>query len=232
MRIVVFGIHPDDVELGCGGSVIRAVDEGLEVTIVDLTDGSAASNGTVEERRAEATRAARVMGVAARVNLGLPDTGLQSEDLEQTRRIVACIREHKPQIVFVPSSDDPHPDHEAGGKLVRRALYLSGVHGYETGHAAWPVANALIYPGRIDFEPDLIVDITDAYERKVRAIEAHKSQFQTTGASKPTPLNSPDFLPAVEARSRTCGSKIGVRHGEGFRLLKPLALPGFKLLGG
>lgn len=228
MRIVVFGIHPDDIELCCGGTVIRATGDGHEVTLVDLSDGSASSNGTTEERRAEASRAAAIMGVKQRINLGLPDTAIQSQNLEQTRKVVACIRERRPEIVLIPSSDDPHPDHASGGVLIQRALYLSGIHGYDTGQEAWRPANALVYPGRVEFEPHIVVDISAVNDQKLRAIGAHKSQFGA--GARNTPINSPNFLPAVEARGRTYGLKIGVPFGEGFRLLNPMALPDFGAL--
>ncbi|MCZ6766814.1 MAG: bacillithiol biosynthesis deacetylase BshB1 [bacterium] len=224
MRILAFGIHPDDIELGCGGTVALLAVERHEVVLVDLSDGASASNGTVETRAKEARTAAKILGAAKRINLGFADTALQSENLDQQRSVVACIRENRPDFVLLPLKDDPHPDHAAGGELVERALYLSGVHGYEAGGDAWRPKNALIYPGRRELAPDLIIDITRTHETKVRAIEAHDSQFGRGKNRLPTPLNSEDFLRSVEGRARLYGSRIGVRFGEPLRLLNPLAV--------
>ncbi|UCG53297.1 MAG: bacillithiol biosynthesis deacetylase BshB1 [Candidatus Latescibacterota bacterium] len=232
MRILAFGIHPDDVELGCGGTVILAVSQGHDVIVADLSEGTASSNGSPEERAAEAAEAARVMGVRDRVNLGLPDTRIAGEDPEQVEKVVECIRDLRPDIVIVPSSEDPHPDHASGGTLVKRAAYLSGVHGYHRGRDAWPVRNYLIYAGRTEFEPHVIVDVSSTHDTKVRAILAHRSQFVAGEGRRPTPLNAPDFLEFIEARSRVYGRMIGCRYGEGFRMAKPFALNDLGLLCG
>ena len=224
MRILVFGIHPDDIELGCGGTVALLAAERHEVVLVDLSDGASSSNGTVETRAKEARTAAKILGAAKRVNLSFADTALQSENLDQQRSVVACIRENRPDFVLLPLKDDPHPDHAAGGALIERALYLSGVHGYEAGGDAWRPQNAFIYPGRRELVPDLIVDITRTHETKVRAIEAHDSQFRRGRDRLSTPLNAEDFLPSVEGRARLYGARIGVRFGEPLRLLNPLAV--------
>jgi bacillithiol biosynthesis deacetylase BshB1 len=231
MRILAFGIHPDDVELGCGGTVILAARQGHEVMVVDLSDGRASSNGTPEERADEASAAAQIMGVKNRVNLALPDTRIAAEDPGQTAVVVACLRDLRPHLVLVSSSDDPHPDHASGGRLIERALYLSGIHGYEPGEDAWTVRHVLEYAGRWEFEPHLVIDVTDTHATKIRAIRAHASQFVPGKGRKPTPLNAPDFINVVEARSRVAGRTIRVRFGEGFRMPNPLALSDLDLFG-
>jgi bacillithiol biosynthesis deacetylase BshB1 len=232
MKILVLGIHPDDVELGCGGTVILAGDQGHSVVVADLSEGAASSNGTVDERKAEAQAAGAIMGIDERINLGLPDTGIESEDAEQLARVVACIRRVRPQLALVPSSDDAHPDHRAGGDLVRRALYFAGVHGFTPGRGedrVHRIPNVLIYQGRSEVRADLVVDITQTFERKIEAIKAHASQFTAASGSRPTPINSSEFLPFVEARCRVYGRQIGVRYGEPFSAPSPLALSGFDL---
>jgi bacillithiol biosynthesis deacetylase BshB1 len=224
MNVLAIGIHPDDIELFCGGTVTVTTEHRHRVTLIDLSGGGASTNGTPEERAQEATEAARIMGVADRKCLGLPDTGIRSEDAEQLRRVVAAIREARPGVMLIPSSDDPHPDHASGGELVRRAVYLSGVQGYERGQKAWAVRTVLIYGGRVEVEPHVIVDITPSHHKKMLAIRAHTTQFATAPGRLPTPLNAPEFLPAVEGRDRIHGRKIGVAYGEAFRLLHPLAL--------
>ena len=226
MRIVVFGIHPDDIELGCGGSVAQFTGRGHEVVLVDLTRGESSSNGTPQERAAEADDAARILGCGERFNLDLPDTGLNGQDADQQRATVAAIRSQRPDLVILPSKDDPHPDHASGGELIERALYLAGVHGYRTdgGGSSWTPRNALVYPGRRDLEPDVVVDVSDTFETKMKAIKAHRTQFTTFDGAKETPLNRPGFLGAVEARAIGAGYLIGVRYGEPFRLLRPIAI--------
>jgi len=232
MKIVAFGIHPDDVELGCGGTVILAVRAGHHVAVVDLSSGASSSNGTVEERAAEAAAAAAIMGVGKRYDLDLPDTRIQSESDEQTSAVVACVRGERPDLVLVPSSDDPHPDHGSGGRLIERALYLSGVHGYSRGEPAWRVPHVIVYPGRTDIDPDIVFDITSTYDAKVKAILAHATQFVPGEGRSSTPLNSPDFLGFVEARARTHGRRIGARFGEAFWSARPVGLSDFRLFGG
>jgi bacillithiol biosynthesis deacetylase BshB1 len=231
MRILVFGIHPDDVELGCGGSVALAARQSHEITIVDLSSGESSSNGTPQERAREALEASKVLGVNERLNLGFPDTAIRSEDLSQTRAVVDCIRRIKPGILFLPDRRDPHPDHASGGLLLERAVYLSGVHGFETGTDAWSVGAVLIYMGRTEFDPHFIVDITSTYSVKIQAIRAFRSQFIAEEARRPTPINSPDFLPFLEARSRLYGHRIGARYGEPLQTLKPTALREFSIFG-
>ena len=229
MRILVFGIHPDDIEFCCGGTVALAVKQGHEIVMADLTDGGASSNGTIEERVREAEIATGILGVSERVNLGFADTEIQSENLEQARTVVNCIRRYRPELVLAPHRKDTHPDHISGGILVERAIYLSGIHGFRTPEPHWAVPGALMYMGRLEFEPDLIVDITSTYDIRLRSIQAHQTQIGDGGDQKSTPINSVEFLPMLEARARTYGFKIRVKYGEPFQSLKPLPLKNFDI---
>ena len=233
MKITVLGVHPDDIELGCGGTVALCVRDGHVVTLVDLTRGEGSSNGTPEQRAGEAEAAAAILG-APRRNLGLPDAGIVSEDVEQVAVIVSALRELRPNVVLIPSGDDPHPDHVSGAALVLRGLYLCGVHGFrpqECGEA-WRVAQALIYAGRRDVEPAVVVDITDTFSTKLRAIEAHVSQFRPSAQAKRTPLNTEQFLSSVEARNRVAGHRIGASYGEAFATLNPIGLSSLTMFAG
>jgi bacillithiol biosynthesis deacetylase BshB1 len=232
MKIVVFGIHPDDAELGCGGTVALCSTQGHNVVLIDLTRGESSSNGTPEEREQEAAEAARILDCRSRENLELPDTGLMGEDPEQQRAVVSAIRRHRPDLVVWPSRDDPHPDHVSGGALIERAVYLSGIHGYRSGddEDRWMVPNGLIYPGRRELEPDVIVDVSDTFQTKMDAIRAHRTQFGAHEGVKDTPLNRPEFLAAVEARAVTAGYRIGVRYGEPFKTLKTLGVKDLSIL--
>ncbi|HEU4364084.1 MAG TPA: bacillithiol biosynthesis deacetylase BshB1 [Candidatus Krumholzibacteria bacterium] len=226
---MAIGIHPDDVEIGCGGSVALSVARGHEVVIVDLTRGESSTNGTVEERAREAAAAAQILGVVTRVNAALPDTGVRSDDPAQIRAIVAILREHRPHVALLPHADDPHPDHAAGALLVRNAVFLANVNGYRTDEpggrqARWKVARSLVYPGRRDVRADVVVDVTSVYQTKMAAIRAHASQVGGSESLLPTPLTDPRFLGVVDARDRLAGRRIGVTHGEAFELLAPVAL--------
>jgi bacillithiol biosynthesis deacetylase BshB1 len=221
MKIVVFGIHPDDAELGCGGTVALCAAQGHDVVLVDLTRGESSSNGTPEEREREAAEAARILGCSARENLGLPDTGLLCGDPDQQRAVVSAIRRHRPDLAVWPSKDDPHPDHESGGGLIERAVYLSGIHGYRSGkdQQRWMVPNGLIYPGRRELEPDVVVDVSDTFKT-----------IGTDERAKETPLNRPEFLAAIEARAVTAGHRIGARYGEAFKTLRQVGIKDLTVL--
>ncbi|HEX5131152.1 MAG TPA: bacillithiol biosynthesis deacetylase BshB1 [Candidatus Krumholzibacteria bacterium] len=235
MRIVAVGIHPDDVEIGCGGTVAVCTARGDEVFVVDLTRGESSTNGTAEGRAREAAEACRILGCAGRINVGLPDTGVRSEDPAQVRALVTVLRTYRPDIVLVPSADDPHPDHAAGGTLTRSAIFLSNVNGYrtdgETGRQErWRVARALVYAGRNDVRADVVVDVSAVYETKMRAIRAHASQVGSEDGLLPTPLTDPRFLGVVDARDRLSGRRVGVTYGEAFQLLTPVALADLDIL--
>lgn len=223
------GIHPDDVEIGCGGTVALCVGRGDEVTIVDLTGGESSTNGTAAERAREAAEAARILGVARRDNAGLPDTGVRSGDPDQIRAVVSLIRAYRPEVILLPNEDDPHPDHAAGALLARQAMFLANVNGYRTGadgapQARWRVRRALVYPGRREVRADVVVDVSAVYATKLESVRAHATQFGTREGTLPTPLNDPHFFDVIDARDRLAGRKIGVEHGEAFALLAPFAL--------
>ena len=159
----------------------------------------------------------------------MPDSAIHSEDPDQTRTVVDSIRRVRPDLIFLPHKVDPHPDHASGGALIERAMYLAGIHGYETGSDACSVRKGLLYMGRLEFEPDFIVDITSTFTLKVQAIQAHRTQFILEEGRKPTPINSPDFLPFLQVRSSSYGYRIGAKYGEPFQSLKPAALKDFTI---
>jgi bacillithiol biosynthesis deacetylase BshB1 len=226
---MALGIHPDDVEIGCGGTVAVSAAAGDEVTIIDLTRGESATNGTPEDRAREATEAARILGATRRVNAGLPDAGVLSEDPAQTRAVVAIIRAYRPDLVFVPNSDDAHPDHASGSTLIQRAIFLSNVNGYVTDadgarQERWLVARTLLYSGRKEVKPDVVVDITTQYETKLASVRAHASQVGGLQGSLATRLNDATFFGSIEGRALVAGRRVGVQYGEAFELLAPIAL--------
>lgn len=232
MRVLAIGIHPDDVEICIGGTVALLSRRGDEVTILDLTRGESSTNGTPEERAREAAEATRILGLRGRVNAALPDAGLRAGDPEQVRAIVRVVRATRPHVVLIPNADDPHPDHAAGSVLSQHAVFLSNVNGYPTEDGGrrqerWRVARSLLYGGRRDIRPDLVVDVTPVYEIKVAAVRAHASQVGGGKDALTTPLTDPRFWSGVEASDRVTGRRIGATYGEAFELVAPIALGDF-----
>jgi bacillithiol biosynthesis deacetylase BshB1 len=216
------GAHPDDVELCCAGLAARLVAEGFQVGICDLTRGETASRGTAEERAREADEAARILGVARRENLGLPDTGVNGRDPGQLRAAVELLRRLRPSLLVAPDPRDEHPDHVEGARLLTRAAYLAGLKRYPAGGERFRPDLVLHAVYRDPIAPDVLVDVSDGFERRMAALRAHRSQLGLDGGGgAETYLTRPGFLEEVEARARVFGARIGVRYAEGFRLAGP-----------
>jgi N-acetylglucosamine malate deacetylase 1 len=227
-----FGAHPDDVELSSGGLAALLAAHGHAVGIADLTRGERATRGDVEERAAEAAAAAHELGVAWRGTLGLPDLGLDRHDRGQQGAVVACLREHRPRLVVAPDPEDAHPDHVEASHLVERACYLAGLARFDAGPGSTgepPVAGPGRHrPERLLFalyrsaaRPHLVVDVSAAWERRMRAVRAHQSQLDPARGPA-TYLTEPGFLDGIEARARALGALIGARYGEGYRMHGPV----------
>jgi N-acetylglucosamine malate deacetylase 1 len=228
---VFFGAHPDDVELTSGGLAALLASHGHAVAVVDVTRGERASRGTVEERAAEAEAAARALGVRARENLGLPDTGLSRHDPAQLRALVECLRRLRPRLVVGPDRDDAHPDHIEASHLVARAAYLAGLARYAAAGERHRPDMLLFALYRADVRPTLVVDVGAVWERRMAALRAHASQLDPARGPG-TYLTAPGFLDEVEARARVWGAQIGATHGEGYRTRGPLALRDARVLLG
>lgn len=229
MDALFFGAHPDDVELTCGGLAALLASNGHAVAVVDMTRGEMATRGDVEVRAEEAAAAAAALGVAARVNLGLPDTGLDRHDRTQLAAVVACLREHRPTLVVAPSRRDAHPDHIEASHLVTRACYLAGLEKYPALGERFRPQHLLYALYRSGETPQLVVDVSAVWARRVAALAAHHSQFDPDLGSS-TYLTAPGFLEEVEARGRHFGALAGVRHGEGYRLRGPVVLHDARVL--
>lgn len=217
-ELVAVAAHPDDAELGCGAT-LAAFGRGGRAAIVDLTAGEKASRGHPQTREEEAWAAARFLG-ARRLALGLPDTGLDGSDNHQRLALVAALRQLRPRFLLIPDESDPHPDHQQAHALCLAASFLAGLARFGEGLPHRPEL-VLCYPGpRQLFSPHLVVDVTEAYERKRQALACFRSQF-FPGEGPATHLASGHFLAAVEARDRAFGNLVGVELGEGFRLAGP-----------
>ncbi len=219
--ILAFGAHPDDVELGCGGTLLVHRENGRRTAIVDLTYGELGTRGTIELRKEEAASAAAILGVTARENLGFSD-GFFVNDKEHQLEVVKMIRKYRPSIVLVNALHDRHPDHGRAAKLVSEASFLAGLEKIETklmGEIQQPFRPKAVYHYMqfIEGTPDITVDISGFHERKMEAVLAHRSQFYDPNSKESnTLISSQGFLKMIEARALTAGMQIGVKYGEGF----------------
>lgn len=230
--VLAFGPHPDDIELGCGGTLLKLSDLGYRCALVDLTRGEMGTRGMVETRAAEAAAAAKILGATVRENLGLPDGSVRNDDASR-RKVVEVIRTYRPQLVFVPYYEDRHPDHYHASELIYEATFVAGLRRYETALESYRPSKVVYYMRWHEFEPTFIVDITDQFDRKMEAIWAYASQFkapnrelETLGeASYPeTRLTTPEYHWKLVHRMAYYGSLIQSRYGEGFLIRGQLEL--------
>jgi bacillithiol biosynthesis deacetylase BshB1 len=230
--ILAIGAHPDDVELGCGGTIAKLVSEGKKVAIIDLTQGELGTRGTAETRKTEAENAAKILGVVARENLKMKDGFLQnSEDYQM--QIVKMIRKYQPTIVFANAIDDRHPDHAKAAKIVSDACFLSGLLKIETFsgneiQSPWRPKHIFHYIQWKHITPDFVVDISDFMNQKVDACLAYKTQFYNPNSTEPmTPIATKDFLESLSYRAQDLGRLSGVAFAEGFTTEKLIAIKNF-----
>ncbi|MCK4470576.1 MAG: bacillithiol biosynthesis deacetylase BshB1, partial [Anaerolineae bacterium] len=175
--VMAFGAHPDDIEIGCGGTLIKLVDLGHSVVLVDMAQGEMGTRGTVETRRAEAAAAAKIIGAVARENLKLEDGNIRADE-EAKHRVVEVIRKHRPRLVFIPYYKDRHPDHYHASQVAYEGIFLAGLAQYETGQESYRPLRVLYYMGWYEFEPTFIVDISAQFDQKMDAIYAFSTQFK------------------------------------------------------
>jgi bacillithiol biosynthesis deacetylase BshB1 len=230
LDILVFAPHPDDAELGCGGSLIEAVDQGLRVAVADLTVGEMGSRGTLESREQERQNAAALMGLQARYSLGLPDSEIGA-DLSQRIPLIELIRETRPRLVLIPYGEDRHPDHAAASELVQNACFFAGVRKVGSGTPHRP-ERTYYYSLHSPFPPTFVIDVSSTWERKMAAVRAYASQFQHNNGDVETALSSPNFMRTLEARAVWFGAMIGVTYGEAFYSPGPIMLDTFPGLNG
>jgi N-acetylglucosamine malate deacetylase 1 len=219
--ILAVGAHPDDVEIGCGGSLLLAARQGKQIVVADLTAGEHSTRGTLEIRAAEKARAASLLHAQRRC-LDLPDSRLEVTP-EQRQPIIALIRELKPAVVLAPYPTDKHPDHAAAGVLVQEACYLAGVQkaGEGTAHRPrWLFQYMLHEP----FTPSFVIDVTPTWDDKQQLIAAYHSQFSPDQNAPPTAISQPRFLKVLEARAIWFGAMIGATYGEAFHTAAPVPL--------
>ncbi len=222
VTLMAIGAHPDDVELGCAGTIYNHIRKGQQVAIVDLTEGELGSRGSVAIRYEEAAAARQILKVAHRYNLQMED-GFFEHNRENVLKLIRIIRKHQPEVLLANAPSDRHPDHGRAGQLIRDAAFLSGLRKIETEldgavQEAWRPKRVFHYIQDKFIEPTFIVDISESMDVKMQSVEAYGSQFfSKEQESEPVTYISTDaYLNKVRNRAAQLGSRIGVAYGEGF----------------
>ncbi|MEY2587393.1 MAG: hypothetical protein RLY11_1242 [Bacteroidota bacterium] len=240
MKLFVLGIgvHPDDVELSCSGTLINEVKKGNAAGVIDLTRGELGTRGTAETRDEEAKNAAAIMGLSVRENLGMRDGFFKNDEAHQLQ-LIRAIRKYQPEVILANILEDRHPDHGRAGKLIAESAFLAGLSKIETSddegkpQQRWRPKHLLHYIQDRFHEPNLIVDISDVFEQRMESIKAYTTQFHTNpDGSKGTQtyISSPDFLDAIISRARLMGKRIGVKYAEGFVSQKNIGISSLEKL--
>jgi N-acetylglucosamine malate deacetylase 1 len=211
--LLVFGPHPDDLEIGLGGTIAREAASGRTVGLCDLTAGELGSNGTPDERRRESADAATVLGAQWRENLGWPDGGITRDHI---RPAVEFIRTHRPRTVAIPYWDDRHPDHVSASAVLQEAVFRSGLRRYAASGEAWKPDWICYYFINQSVAPSFVIDVSAFYAQKRAALACHRSQFAPAGADAvPTRLTATSFGQLIESRDAQFGALVGVAFAEG-----------------
>lgn len=223
--MLAIGPHPDDIEIGIGGIVAKHAALGHRVGLCDLTAGEMGSNGTVEERLAEAEAARAVLGATWRVNLRLPDRAIGSSPDHQ-RLVAGLVRSARPKVVAIPYWSDRHPDHVAASHLLTEGVFSAGLRRYQADGEAWKPESICYYFINDMAAPSFVVDVSEHYETKRRALACHVTQFQPSNSDAvATRLTSVRFRQLVESRDAQFGASAGVAFAEGIVVKQPLVRP-------
>jgi bacillithiol biosynthesis deacetylase BshB1 len=231
LDILAFSPHPDDAELGCGGSILLAVQHGIKVGVADMSEGEHSSCGSPEERRKEKETASVLLGINYRFSLHLPDAGIGTSPAHRLV-LIDLIRKVRPRIVLAPYGEDRHPDHEAAGRLLKEACFFAGVADIGKGEPFRP-ERVYYYMSHSPFTPVFVIDISPVWAQKLAVIGAYRTQFfnDEPGVGK-TAISDPAFLRYHESRSAYFGAMIGVPYGEPYYSIGPLGfgkMPGIEM---
>jgi len=229
LDILAFGAHPDDVELGCGGTIAKEIANGKKVGIIDLTRGELGTRGNSETRDKESSDASKILGLEIRENLGFRDGFFINDEIHQLE-VIKMIRKYKPEIVLCNAQDDRHIDHPKGAELVSDACFLSGLRKIITklngsNQSEWRPKNVYHYIQWKNSSPDFLIDISGFIEKKLQAIQAYSSQFFDPNSNEPeTLISNKNFISNVINRSADLGRLINVEHAEGFTSKKSIGI--------
>jgi bacillithiol biosynthesis deacetylase BshB1 len=237
LDLLAFGVHPDDIELSCAGTLLVEKNKGKKIGIIDLTRGELGTRGTAESREEEAGNSAKILGVDVRENLDMADAFFRNDELNQ-RKIITVLRKYQPEIILCNAVEDRHPDHGRAAQLVSDAFFLSGLRKIETfdgseKQEAWKPKYVFHYIQDNYLTPDFVVDISDVIDKKLEAIRAFKTQFFTGPKNDSEPqtyISTPEFLESIINRSKMFGKMIGVKHAEGFVSKKMIGIKNFDAL--
>lgn len=228
LDILAIGVHPDDVELGCSGTILKEISLGKEVGLLDLTQGELGTRGSAEIRLKEAEVAAKILGVKVRDNLAMQDAFFENNKSNQLK-ITSILRKYKPDIVLANAIEDRHPDHGRASKLISDACFYSGLRKVKTQlngkeQEAWRPKVVYHYIQDRRIAPNFIVDVSQFAEQKIEAIKAYKSQFYNPDSNEPeSPISSANFFNYIKGRMADTGRYIGVDYAEGFTVERPIA---------
>ena len=228
--ILAIGVHPDDIELGCAGTIVKHIGLGFSVGALDLTQGELGTRGTPELRLQEAAAAAVIMDLRFRENLNFEDGFVTADNKEYQMELIKRIRKYQPKIVLCNAISDRHPDHSRASSLVSNACFLAGLPKIKTvdqdeEQTAWRPKQVLHYIQWNPIKPDFVIDISKQIETKVLAVKAYKSQFFNSNSDeKTTPISSQQFIDSVSNRASDLGMLIGVGFAEGFTSDKLIGL--------
>ncbi|MHB1687949.1 MAG: bacillithiol biosynthesis deacetylase BshB1 [Ignavibacteriaceae bacterium] len=219
--VLVFAAHPDDAELSMGGTICKLTSHNFKVGIIDFTKGELGTRGSAETRQKEAFQAAIILKAAVRENLDIPDGNIQ-RNKENLMKVIMAIRKYKPKIIFAPYFNDRHPDHIDTSKLVKEAMFSTGLAKIKTfdkevAQEAYRPSRLYYYMQTYTFEPSFIVDISDSFNQKMKAVKAYETQFHNPRNAEPeTFISRPEFLDYINSRSQFYGFQIGKHYGEPF----------------
>lgn len=230
--ILVFSAHPDDAELGCGGTIKDLTLKGHTVTLIDATKGEMGSRGDIEQRAREAAQSDSILENQQRINLGFEDGNLLLSR-EYCDIVATYIRLIKPKMIILPPKFERHPDHEGMHAIVRNAYFIAGLHKKSLPYLGsvtdpWRPTSMFCYIQAYHQEPDFIIDISHTFASKIRSVECYESQVYVPGKNVEGPntyISGPNFMDAVHARARYFGSMIQCDYGEGFLAIEPIGLP-------
>jgi N-acetylglucosamine malate deacetylase 1 len=238
LDILAFGVHPDDIELSCAGTLLVEKRNGQKIGIIDLTQGELGTRGNAETRKEESRNSAAILGADVRENLEMAD-GFFKNDEENKLKIIRVLRKYRPEIILCNAPEDRHPDHGRSAELVNDAAFLSGLKKIETTddngnpQDEWRPKYVFNYIQDVYLQPAFVVDISEVFDKKIEAIDAFSTQFYNPGASDEEPqtyISSPEFLESVINRSKMFGRMIGVKYAEGFLSKKMIGIKTFEPL--
>jgi len=227
LDVLIFSAHPDDAELGCGGTLIKLANSGKKTGIIDLTKGELGTRGSVTLRRKEAEKASRILGIKIRQNIKLKDGNIQNTSVNRLK-LIKIIRYYKPELIFLPYPKDRHPDHTHASVLVKESAFYSGlakirtIYNKEVQLYHRP-AKLIYFMQTYTFEPSFIIDISNEFGKKMKAIECYASQFYNKKfKGTDTFISDKKFKDFIEARAKFYGFMIGTKYGEPFYMEEKL----------